>query len=98
MPYAVSRVIESKLHYSFHGVYRAQTQIRFSAFAVGHDMAAGLMDVLTGEFDDRLFTLSSGMHVSTTRLDDPVPKLHKHDGEGNDVWEVAVVYEYGVNV
>src|SRR5882724_12033332 len=96
MPYAVSRVVESKLVYSFNGPYRSQTLVRFSAYAVGHDAAAGLMNTLVAQLDDRLFTLSSGAHVSTTRLDEPTPKLHRHDADGNDVWEWSVSYEYGV--
>ena len=96
MPYAVSRVVESKLHHSFGGPYRSQAQVRYSVYAVGHDAAAALMNTLVTQFDERLFTLSSGTHVSTIRLDDPTPKLHKHAADGNDVWEWSVTYEYAV--
>lgn len=98
MPYAVSHVVESKLLYSFGGPYRSQTRVRFSVYGVGHDATAGAIGALVTSFDDRLFTLSSGTHVSTIRLDDPTPKLHKHDADGNDVWEWAVTYEYSVRL
>jgi hypothetical protein len=96
MPYLVSQVMESKVHYGFGGPYRAQTRIRFSAYAVGHDAAAALADVVASVFDDAALTLSSGTHAGTTRLDEPVPKLHHHDAEGNDVWEWGVGYEFSV--
>jgi hypothetical protein len=56
------------------------------------------MNTLTGHFDDVLLSLSSGTNDTVTRLDEPTPKLHHHDGQGNDVWEWAVTYEYGVKV
>lgn len=94
LPYVVSQVLESKLEYAYGGAAAARTQIRFSAYGPGHDAAAALMDILVGTFDDALLTLASGTNVAVTRLGDPLPALHKHDAQGNDVWAWSVVYEY----
>ena len=96
MPYVVSRVLSSKLEYSYGGACRSDTQIKFSAYGVGHDAAGDLMNTFTAQFDDQLLTLATGVNDTVTRLGDPIPTLHKHDAQGNDVWEWAVVYEYGV--
>ena len=56
------------------------------------------MNTLTSHFDDALLTLSSGTNDTVTRLDDAIPKLHHQDAHGNDVWEWAVSYEYGVKL
>jgi len=96
MPYLVSKVSESKVHYAFGGPYRSQTRIRFSAYAVGHDAAASLANVVTSVLDDAVLTLSAGTHSGTTRIDEPTPKLHHHDAEGNDVWEWSVGYDFDV--
>ena len=98
MPYLVSRVVESKLQYSYNGVCRSTTVVRFSGFGVGHDAAASAMETLTSHFDDALLPLSSGTNDTVTRMDDPIPKLHHQDGHGNDVWEWGVSYEYGVKL
>ena len=98
MPYVVSRVVSSKLEYAYGGACRSVTQVKFSAYGVGHDATGTLMNTLVSEFDDVLLTLSSGTHDTITRLGDPTPVLHKHDAQGNDVWEWSVVYEYGVRV
>jgi len=98
MPYLVSHVTESKLEYGYNGPCRSDTQIRFSAYGVGHDATGALMNLLVSEFDDVLLSLSSGTNDSVTRLGDPVPKLHRHDAQGNDVWEWGVTYEYGVKL
>ena len=90
--------MQSKLEYGYHGPCRADTQICFRAYGVGHDATGELMDTLVNRFDDVLLTLASGTHDTITRLGDPTPKLHKHDGQGNDVWEWAVTYEYGVKL
>lgn len=96
VPYLVSRIVESKVEYSYNGACRTETQVRFSAYGVGHDATAALANTLTTHFDDQLLTLSSGTNDTVTRLSDPVPKLLRHDAQGNDVWEWAVTYEYGV--
>lgn len=96
MPYLVSRVVESKLEYSYAGPSRAVTHVRFSAYGVGHDAIAALINTLTSQFDDALLTLAAGSNDSVTRLAEPVPVLHHHDSQGNDVWEWSVTYEYGV--
>ena len=98
MPYLVSRALSSKLEYGYNGPCRADTQIQFSAFGVGHDAVASLMDTLVSHFDDALLTLSSGTNDTVTRLGDPAPALKRHDGLGNDVWEWTVTYEYGVKL
>jgi len=54
------------------------------------------MNALIAAFDDTLLTLSPGTNDTVARIDDPSPKLLRHDGQGNDVWEWAVTYEYGV--
>jgi hypothetical protein len=98
LPYLVSHVVESKLQYSYTGVCRSTTLVRFSGFSVGHDATASLMDTLTSQLDDTLLTLSSGTNDTVTRIDDPAPKLHHQDSHGNDVWEWEVSYEYGVKL
>ena len=96
MPYVASRIIESKLLYGFNGPYRSQTRIQFSAYGVGHDATAALGDAFAAAFDAAVLALSAGTHASTTRLNDPTPKLHHHDADGNDVWEWQVSYEFDV--
>jgi hypothetical protein len=96
MPYLVSRVADSKVHYAFGGPYRTQTQVRFSAYAIGHDAAGALADTFAGVFDSIVLGLSAGVHTGTTRLNEPIPKLHHHDADGNDVWEWEVGYEFDV--
>ncbi|HEY2589819.1 MAG TPA: hypothetical protein VGI81_29010 [Tepidisphaeraceae bacterium] len=98
MPYVVSRVVSSKLEYAYGGACRSVTQVKFSAYGIGHDATGSLINTLMTEFDDVLLTLSSGTHDTVTRLGDPVPLLHKHDAHGNDVWEWSVTYEYGVRL
>jgi hypothetical protein len=96
MPYVVSHVVQSKLEYAYGGPSRSDTQVRFHVYGIGHDATGALMDVLVGQFDDHLLALSSGTNDTVTRLGEPLPALHKHDGQGNDVWEWSVTYEYGV--
>jgi hypothetical protein len=96
LPYVVSHVVQSKLEYSYGGACRSDTQIKFSAYGVGHDATGTLMNALTTAFDDALLTLSNGANDTVTRLGDPIPVLHKHDAMGNDVWEWSAVYEYSV--
>ena len=98
LPYVVSHVVQSKLEYSYGGACRSDTQIKFSAYGVGHDATGTLMNALIAAFDDVLLTLSAGTNDTVTRLGDPIPVLHKHDAQGNDVWEWSVVYEYGVKL
>jgi hypothetical protein len=98
MPYVVSRVVASKTEYAYGGACRSDTQVKFSAYGVGHDATGSLVDALTGAFDDALLALSSGTNDTVTRLGDPVPLLHKHDADGNDVWEWSVTYEYSVRL
>jgi len=96
MPYLVSKVVHSKIEYGYNGPSRATTQVRFSAYGVGHDATGWLMNIVASEFDDVLLPLSSGTNDTVTRLWDPLPALHRHDAQGNDVWEWSVTYEYGV--
>jgi hypothetical protein len=98
MPYVVSRVLSSKIEYSYGGACRAETQIKFSAYGIGHDATATLANALISAFDDALLTLSSGTNDSVTRLGDAVPVLNKHDGLGNDVWEWSATYDYSVRL
>ena len=97
MPYLVSHVISSKTEFAYGGASRTETQIRFSAYGVGHDAAGAAMSTFIGEFDFPLLSLAGGAaNDAVVRLADPVPKLHQHDANGNDVWEWSVVYEYGI--
>src|SRR5690348_4784436 len=96
MPYLVSHVLDSKIHYAFTGPYRTQTHIKFSAYNTGHDATGSLLTPFLNTFDTAQFSLSSGTHTSTTRLTAPTPKLHHHDSDGNDVWEWTVEYEFAV--
>jgi hypothetical protein len=96
LPYVVSHVVQSKLEYSYGGPCRSDTQVKFSAYGVGHDATGTLMNALTAAFDDARLTLATGVNDTVTRMGDPIPILHKHDGHGNDVWEWSVVYEYSI--
>ena len=98
MPYLVSRVTESHVEYAYGGPCRTETVIRFSAFGVGHDATAAAANALVSSFDDALLLLSAGVNDTVTRLGDPVPALHKHDAQGNDVWEWILIYQYGVKL
>jgi hypothetical protein len=98
MPYVVSRVVSSRIEYAYGGACRSDTQIKFSAYGVGHDATGALMGALTGAFDDALLTLASGTNDAVTRLGDSAPALHKHDAQGNDVWEWSVTYDYSVRL
>jgi hypothetical protein len=97
MPYVVSRIMSSKTEPAYGTGSRSTTQIKFSVFAVGHDVAGTLAQTLTNAFDGTILTLSAGAHDSIVRLGEPTPTLHRLDGQGNDVWEWGVVYEYGVS-
>lgn len=96
LPYVVSHVIESAADVSYGTKTRSTVRIKFSAFGVGHDATGALMETLVAHFDNQLLSLAAGTHDSITRLTDPTPTLHRHDSQGNDVWEWAVTYEYGV--
>jgi hypothetical protein len=96
MPYVVSRVVSSKLDYAYGGPHRTTTEIKFSAYGIGHDATGAAMQLLVSAFDDALLSLSSGTNDSVTRAGDPVPAIHRHDAQGNDVWEWSVTYLYGV--
>ncbi len=96
MPYLVSKVVSSTTGLAYSTASRRVTQIKFSAFGVGHDATGTLIDALTTAFDSTTLTLSEGTNDSAVRLGDAVPTLLSHDAQGNDVWEWSVVYEYGV--
>ena len=55
------------------------------------------MQTLLGNLDDSLLSLSSGTNDAVTRTGEPTPMLHRHDLQGNDVWEWSVVYLYSVS-
>ncbi len=97
MPYVVSRIVASKVSYAYGGPYRTDTELRFSAYGIGHDAIGSDMQTLLGSFDDALLTLSSGTNDSVTRCGEPTPLLHRHDAAGNDVWEWSVTYTYSVS-
>jgi hypothetical protein len=97
MPYVVSHVVASKIAYAYGGPYRTDTEVRFSAYGVGHDATENAMQTLLGSFDDSLLSLSSGTSDAVTRTGEPTPALHRHDSQGNDVWEWSVVYVYSVS-
>src|SRR5665213_467982 len=96
MPYLVSKVVSSQTHQTYANASRSFTQIRFSAFGIGHDATGILAQTLISRLDFALLTLPSGANDSILRLDEPTPVLHAHDGQGNDVWEWGVTYEYAV--
>ena len=96
MPYVVSKVISSQTQFAYGGAARSNIQISFSAFGVGHDAVGALAETLAEQFDGASLTLASGTNDVVVRKGDPTPTLHGHDGVGNDVWEWAVVYEFGV--
>jgi hypothetical protein len=95
MPYVVSRVVSAQTQYAYGGSSRSLTKLRLSAFGVGHDATGVLAQSLVLAFDSTLLTLGTGTNDTVAREADPVPGLHSHDSQGNDVWEWAVVYEYG---
>ncbi|MDB5353597.1 MAG: hypothetical protein JWN24_50 [Phycisphaerales bacterium] len=97
MPYVVSHVAASHVENAYGSNSRNTTQVKFSAFGVGHDAAGSLAATLVAHFDNVLLSLSAGTHDSIVRLGEPVPALLRHDAMGNDVWEWSVVYEYGVS-
>jgi len=97
MPYLVSRVVESAVELSYCSRSRTHTRIKFSAFGVGHDATCTLMQTFIDHFEGALLTLAGGaVNDSVVRVGDAVPTLHRQDARGNDVWEWAVVFEYGV--
>jgi hypothetical protein len=96
MPYLVTHVVGSSVEYSYNGVSRTIVRVRFSGYGIGHDATGALMDTLSSALDNTFLTLSSGTNDSVARADEPTPKLHHRDGQGNDVWEWAMTYEYGV--
>ena len=96
MPYVVSRVTACHAEPSYGAECRVRTQVRFAVYGVGHDAVGALAVTLTSRLDFTLLALSAGIHDSLTRLTGPIPTLHKPDAGGNDVWEFATVYEYGV--
>jgi len=96
MPYVVSHVVACKVAYAYGGPYRTDTELRFSAYGVGHDAVGSAMQTLLDGFDDSLLSLSSGTNDAVTRIGEPTPVLHRHDSQGNDVWEWSVVYTYSV--
>lgn len=98
MPYLVTNVVESAIEYGYFGPSRVTVRVRFSAYGVGHDATGSLMESLAAAFDDVPLSLSSGVNDTVTRLGDPMPTLHKQDGQGNDVWQWSVIYEYGVTL
>jgi hypothetical protein len=96
MPYLVSHVAGSKVQYAYGGIYRTDTEVRFSGYGVGHDATGSALTTLLAGFDDVLLALSSGTNDSVTRSGEPVPVLHRHDSQGNEVWEWSVTYTYSV--
>jgi len=96
LPYVVSHVVDSTTDVSYGSKNRSHVRIKFSAFGVGHDATGSLMETFAARFDNQLLSLATGTHDSITRLTDPTPTLHRHDSQGNDVWEWAVTYEYGM--
>ena len=97
MPYVVSRIVSSKTETSYGPGSRTTTQIKLSAFGVGHDATGTSAGLVVNAFDGTLFSLSSGTNDSVVRLGDPMPAIHSQDGMGNDVWEWAITYEYGAS-
>ena len=96
MPYLVSKVVESKLEYSYAGPSRTVVHVKFSAYGVGHDATGTLMQTFITRTDDLPLTLATGVNDTVTRLTDPLPSLQKPDAHGNDVWEWSLTYEYGL--
>ena len=95
MPYVISKVLSSTTELSYGSGSRTITQIRFSAYGVGHDATGALLETLISHFDNALLSLPTGTNDSVVRHGEAVPVLHRHDGQGNDVWEWSVTYEYG---
>src|SRR5579862_5277256 len=99
MPYVVSRVVESTVERSYGSRSHTYARVKFSAFGIGHDAVGTLMQTLIDHCDSALLTLAGGAtNDSVVRIADAVPTLHRQDANGNDVWEWAVVFEYGVVV
>ena len=68
-------------------------------FGVGHDAtghAGRYADRRRVRFDAAL-RFHPGRMTRSCGLASRCPMLHSHDGQGNDVWEWGVVYEYGVS-
>jgi hypothetical protein len=94
MPYVVSHVLSSTTELSYGATSCTATQVRFSAYGVGHDATGALIETLISHFDNALLSLSAGTNDSVVRLGEGLPVLHRHDAAGNDVWEWSVTYEY----
>ncbi len=92
----LSRIAASSAEHAYGGAIRARTQVRLGAFAVGHDAGGILAQTLVAGFDGTLLSLASGNNDTVVRLGDPIPALVGEDGQGNDVWEWVVTYEYGI--
>ncbi len=96
MPYVVSHVVANQSEFYYGATSRTHVQVRFNAYGVGHDACGALLETFIAHFDQALLTLSSGTNDSVVRLGDATPALHRHDAQGNDVWEWSVAYEYAV--
>jgi hypothetical protein len=96
MPYVVSTVSSAPAELTYGTQVRNHVQVRFDAYGVGHDATGALMDSFIASFDNALLTLSVGSDLSIVRQGDVTPKLHRHDAQGNDVWEWSVTYLYEV--
>ena len=97
MPYVVSTVTSAPAELTYSSRVRTHAQVRFDAYGIGHDAIGTLMQSLIASFDNAILTLAVGTNQSVVRLGDAVPKLHRHDAQGNDVWEWSVTYVYEVS-
>src|SRR4051812_17023503 len=72
IPYVVSRVVSSAIEFAYGGSTRTRTQVRFSAFGVGHDATGNRMAALTTSFDNTALSLTSGVNDMVIRKGEPV--------------------------
>lgn len=96
MPYVVSRVVGVTTQAAYDGSVRSMVEVKFSGFGVGHDATGVLMETFVAVFDAASLAVSAGINDSVVRKSGPTPVLHSQNANGDDVWEWAVVYEFGV--
>jgi hypothetical protein len=96
MPYLISHVTGSKAALAYGGIYRVETEVCFSAYGVGHDAVGSAIQTLLAQLDNQPLMLSVGTNDTVARFGEPVPKLHRQDAQGNDVWEWSVTYSYNI--
>jgi hypothetical protein len=97
MPFLVSNVVAAPATTRFGGVGFSEATIRFTSYAVGHDVSLAAIQTFVGVFDELILTISGNTQLNTTRKNDPIPRLETSvDGSGQEVWRCDVIYDFAV--